>query len=191
MKPLILALFLALLSSCSAVSDFVENKEGTRQCSKTDYNAFGQYLARFEEVGRAYTKNPEFQIGSIPVCFGDTENPRFDGVCFSYASGKKEIVIKKSWWDQHSTLDENGKEDYSLIRESLLFHELGHCRLGRKHDEELLGPVGHGIQTTRIKKSMMSHNIVSSENYRKYKEGYWEELFTEETTELETLIQQP
>ena len=167
----------------------MENKEGTRQCSQTNYNAFGQYLARFEEVGRAFTKNPEFQIGDIPVCFGDTENPRFDGVCFSYASGKKEIVIKKSWWDQHSAQDENGKEDYSLIRESLIFHELGHCRLGRKHDETLL-PIPEGAQI-EIKKSMMSHNIVSAEHYRKYKNGYWEELFTGSDAGLNEAIQQP
>ena len=190
MKPLIWSLFFALLGSCAEISDFVENKEGLRRCSKTNYDAFGQYLARFEEVGRAYTKNPEFQIGDIPVCFGDTENPRFDGVCFSYASGKKEIVIKKSWWEQYNVLDESGKEDYSLLRESLIFHELGHCRLGRKHEETILVLSEQG-NNIKIKKSLMSHNIIGSEHYRKYKNAYWEELFTGSEAGLNEALQAP
>ena len=198
------------LSSCSAITDFVENKKGGRKFN-TSNPVFDKYIARFEELGREYTGDKFFQVGDIPINFGDTENPLYDGVCFSYSNGEKEIIIKKSWWDKHEKDEEtqegdtdketvneapgDGGEDkgkqekkdsYSLIQESLLFHELGHCRLGRKHEEATFDSDKEpGI---KVKKSMMSHNIVTSNSYRKYKEGYWEELFTGSTEKLENLI---
>ena len=184
-------LFILSASSCSAISDFVENKKGGRKFATTN-PIFDKYIARFEQLGKSYTKDPYFHIGDIPINFGDTENPLFDGVCFTYSNGEKEIIIKKSWWDEYEKKDtvegdekqdaeeeeEEEKEHYSLIQESLIFHELGHCHLNRKHEN---GPLSTQIP---IKRSMMSHNIVSENDYRKYKEGYWEELFTESTETL-------
>ena len=204
-------LLYGFLFSCSAVSDFVENKKGGRKFN-TSNPVFDKYIARFEELGRAYTGERYFKVGDIPINFGDTENPLYDGVCFSYSNGEKEIIIKKSWWDRHEKKGEDvqdeekekettgdvkdketeselpsedkrkeeKKESYSLIQESLIFHELGHCSLGRQHEE--------GFLASEVKKSMMSHNIVTSNSYRKYKEGYWEELFTGSTEKLESLV---
>ena len=215
------------LYSCSAISDFVENREGGRKFN-TSNPVFDKYIYRFEKYGQFYKKDKYFHVGDIPINFGDTENPLFDGVCFSYSNGEKEIIIKKSWWDRHekkeveeenqddkdikdeakevvestekdgeegeeeevvdakngASEDKEKKESYSLIQESLIFHELGHCRLGRQHLEESFEK-GLGFE---VKKSMMSHNIVTSNDYRKYKEGYWEELFTGSTEKLENLI---
>ena len=195
------------MGSCSAISDFVENKTGGRKFNTTN-PVFDKYIARFEKIGKIYTKDQYFHIGDIPVNFGDTENPLYDGVCFSYANGEKEIIIKKSWWDKHETketddekqdkTDDDDKEKetdddkeslkssgYSLIQESLLFHELGHCRLERRHEENTISSPD---DTITIKKSMMSHNIVNANDYRKYKDGYWKELFTESSDDLEKLI---
>ena len=182
---LLLAALYGPLASCSAVTDFVVNKQGTRKFDTSD-PVFDKYVARFEELGRYHTQKPFFIVGDIPINFGDTENPNYDGVCFSYANGEKEIIIKKSWWDKQEKSDkdkEDSKGGYSLIRESLLFHELGHCRLGRKHEERMV----YG----NVKRSMMSPNVVNSNDYRRYKEGYWEELFTGSTDKLLESLDKP
>ena len=212
MKRVIQFLLVLAVGSCSAISDFVENKRGGRKFSSSD-PSFDMYIARFEEVGKKYTEDPYFQVGDIPINFGDTENPMFDGVCFSYANGDKEIIIKKSWWDRHTKKKEeedtdetsekgdtsdnddgskekpkkdDEKDNYSLIRESLIFHELGHCRLNRKHEETLIS--ADDKTNIEVKKSMMSHNIITANEYRKYKDGYWAELFTGSADTLEGLI---
>jgi len=45
------------------------------------------------------------------------------GQCKSYSNGSKEIVIDQPYWNQASDVE----------REYLVFHELGHCILGREH----------------------------------------------------------
>lgn len=45
------------------------------------------------------------------------------GQCKSYSDGSKQVVIDEPYWNR---VDENE-------REYLVFHELGHCILGREH----------------------------------------------------------
>lgn len=45
------------------------------------------------------------------------------GQCKSYSNGSKEIVIDQPYWNQASDME----------REYIVFHELGHCLLGREH----------------------------------------------------------
>ena len=47
------------------------------------------------------------------------------GQCKSYSDGSKQIVIDQPFWDRASELE----------REYVVFHELGHCLLGRDHDD--------------------------------------------------------
>jgi len=47
------------------------------------------------------------------------------GQCKSYSDGSKQIVIDQSFWNSASELE----------REYVVFHELGHCLLGRDHDD--------------------------------------------------------
>ncbi len=45
------------------------------------------------------------------------------GQCKSYSNGAKQIVIDQPYWSRASDVE----------REYLVFHELGHCILGREH----------------------------------------------------------
>ena len=45
------------------------------------------------------------------------------GQCKSYSNGSKEIVIDEPYWNRATDTE----------REYLVFHELGHCILGREH----------------------------------------------------------
>ena len=162
-----------LISSCGIPLPLqkdliVKDVRSVRQFSKSD-PAFASYIQEFEVRGKVILNDGSFSVGDVPINFGDTENETFQGVCFEYPDGKKEIIIKKSWWNG---VDKN-------YRESLIFHELGHCRLGRDHRDE---KVSHdGVQH---KISLMNSIIISPIKYKEYKEQYQIELYTKETTEL-------
>lgn len=164
---------MALLTSCGIPLPLqkdlvVKDINAVRQFSTTD-PAFSKYVQEFEHNGRKILNDGSFSVGDVPINFGDTENPNFQGVCFEYPDGTKEVIIKKSWWDAVS-------EDY---RESLIFHELGHCSLGRDHLDDTWQ---NGEETH--KKSMMHSIIITPNVYDKYKEGYHKELFTQDTVTL-------
>ena len=47
------------------------------------------------------------------------------GQCKSYSDGSKKVIIDQPFWDNASDLE----------REYVVFHELGHCILGRDHND--------------------------------------------------------
>ena len=57
-------------------------------------------------------------------------------------------------------------------REVVIFHELGHCLLGRTHEDGLIVKY-----RTRVFKSIMNKNIIHESTYSKYKDYYMSELF--------------
>ncbi len=173
--PITMGLILNLISSCGMPiplkKDFIiRDKQSIRQHSSTD-PTFKPYITRFESHGKTHLNDPSFTIGDIPINFGDTENPTFQGVCFEYADGKKEIIIRKNWWNL-------APEKY---RESLLFHELGHCRLAREHQDEKFD---HDGATHKL--SLMNSVILLPSNFEEFESAYLRELFTSNT---DTLIQ--
>lgn len=146
----------------------VKDIDAVRQFSQTD-PTFASFVQEFELRGRVILNDGSFKVGDIPINFGDTENPQFQGVCFEYPDGTKEVIVKKEWWD-------NVGDDY---RESLLFHELGHCRLGRDH---LDTKQSHNDQEYKV--SMMNSVIIQPHIYKQYKSEYQQELYTYDTDEL-------
>ncbi|PIP93346.1 MAG: hypothetical protein COW00_20250 [Bdellovibrio sp. CG12_big_fil_rev_8_21_14_0_65_39_13] len=175
-KSLILLFVLTLttLSSCGLPFG-ADNKKKSQavRVNNTSNAVFSSYVASFEQVAKAETGDPQFSVGDVPVNFGDTEDPDYQGVCFTYQNGQKEIIIRETWWNAAS----------DTYRESLLFHELGHCRLGRDHDDSKILTNGQNY-----KSSMMSSVIVSPGEYDKFKMGYLKELFTQSKVQLMQLL---
>lgn len=161
-------LLFTTLSSCGVPLPL---QSAVRQFSTTD-KAFESYITEFEQLGKTINKDISFVIGDIPVNFGNIENienDSFQGVCYTYTDGSKEVIIRKTWWDNHT-------DDY---RRSLIFHELGHCRLDREHlddTREVSGEV--------LKISMMNSVIVRPRDYERFTDPYHEELFTQDTADL-------
>lgn len=173
---IIFGLFImAQLSSCGLPfgADFIKKKAGEVRSNNSTNPVFTSYIASFEQAARAETGNTQFTIGDVPINFGDTENPDFQGVCFTYENGQKEIIIRESWW---STAEDS-------YRESLLFHELGHCSLNREHDDSTFQ-----VQSKSYKSSMMSSVIVAPRDYNAYKSAYWKELFTQSKSQLMQML---
>lgn len=147
----------------------VKYGDASRQFETTN-PVFNSYIASFEQKGKVITNDGNFEVGDIPINFGNTEDDDFQGVCFEYPDGKKEIIIRKAWWDATSN------DEY---RESLIYHELGHCKLGRDHLD-----VNMTVDDKVFKGSMMNSKIVPPSDYQSLKEEYHMELFTNDTTEL-------
>lgn len=162
-KLLTLLLMTLIFASCGLnEKKHIQQKEGTRQFAVSD-PTFKAQAESFTTYARTYLSKPDFVIGDIPINFGDTENPNFDGVCNTYSNGAKEVIIKKSWWDTASASQ----------REIMIFHELGHCSLNRDHDSELLSKDNYVV-----KASIMNPTIPGSAHYQQYKTAYLSELFT-------------
>lgn len=172
MKKLTSTLFslltIAILStSCGMpiLGKHVEKKGGSRLHSTTD-STFSSYVAAFEAEAKVTTSDPSFVVGDIPINFGTPENNNFQGVCYIYSDGTREIIVRANWW-QSATDDD---------KESLIFHELGHCRLDREHDNS---------QTpTHDKASLMHEVIVRGLTFQKHRSAYVNELFTQDKTTI-------
>ncbi len=133
-----------------------------RQYDQSD-SVFASYIQSFEEKGRQYFNDPSFQIGDIPINFGIPADDSYKGVCYTYPDNTKEIIIDQAWWSSAS-------HEY---REALLFHELGHCRLNRRHQDEIIAS-----SFGAYKSSLMNAKIVVPREYAPLKEEYLRELFT-------------
>lgn len=170
MKKLLIFLSVTLyLSACGLPIPFINdqvNKDAgeSRQFESTN-PVFHSYIEEYEQKGKSATGKQNFKVNDIPVNFGDTENIAFQGVCFEYFDGKKEIIIRESWW-------KNVNEQY---RKSLLFHELGHCHLNREHLEETLK-----VSDQTHKVSLMHSIVLTPKEFQSYEEEYMHELFTQD-----------
>jgi hypothetical protein len=174
MKQLMIFLLLLLINSCGLpiIRDLVKKDEQTRLHNTTN-PVFNSYVSSFEAAGKKNGVN--VSAGNVPINFGDTENENHRGICATYQDGSKEIIIQESWWNTQS-------EDF---KESLIYHELGHCLLGRDHDDQTVNVAGQDFKT-----SMMNQRIVSPIHYSPNKESYHKELFTQQSSDLITALNQ-
>lgn len=116
MKKLIPLLF--LMSCGKSIQDFLHINGSPIKKSKTDIT-FNKFVESFSE---------QFDvIINVPIIFKKI-NYNYAGVCIKYSTGYKEIQINSIHW-----------ENYSLEqKEQLVYHELGHCVLNRKHNDLLM-----------------------------------------------------
>lgn len=163
MRTLILLTLMLLVTSCGVQvnSKHTQYLEGTKQYA-VSASEFEPYIASFEKEAAQTLEEPDFKVGDIPINFGDTTDEDYDGVCNTYSDGTKEILIKKSWWQSTDVTQ----------REIMIYHELGHCRLGRDHDEER-----RVAGTHTYKLSIMNPVIPSSADYVSQKNAYLTELY--------------
>lgn len=154
-----------LTSSCGMpiIGKHMERKSGTSRLFSSTDNTFAPYVAQFEAYGKSISNNDNFSVGDVIVNFGVPEENAFQGVCYIYSNDAREIIIRADWWNNASDSD----------KESLLFHELGHCRLDREHDDST-----EVIANQSVKLSMMHTVIVLGGQYSNHRSGYLTEMFT-------------
>jgi len=87
--------------------------------------ALWPYFQRFEEEAAARNIEVDLRDAYITGLISDISTNHVLGQC-SYSSSNPHLVtIDKPFWNQAS----------DLSKEFVVFHELGHCYLGRLHDE--------------------------------------------------------
>jgi hypothetical protein len=129
---------------------------------KLQLGQFASYVEMFE--AEASTHGQSVKVTDLVVRFGAMENPYERGICEIAGDETPVITINEEAWDQMS-------EDE---REPLMFHELGHCVLKRKHRADQIGP---GVPA-----SLMNPYTIAGWTYGQYKKHYIDELFTQTNT---------
>lgn len=116
------------------------------------------HINKFQEEGKK--QHLDIRITNLIVQFESLERPTI-GECYdeNWSNGSPKLVLDPDYW----------KTAFPLERETLIFHELGHCYLGRDHDDTIL--------STGIHKSLMSSTLIPTKEYKSNKDYYSKELF--------------
>ncbi len=113
MKKLIIIFTISItLFSCEDAFEYFLDAELESYFQAFEYEAALRHVDITEELA---------QVSGFII---DIEGAGVVGQCRSYASGDHEVVIDRIRWNN---LD-------AFQKEYLVFHELGHCVLGRSHD---------------------------------------------------------
>jgi len=138
------------------------------RAAHVDQSEFTGYINRFEETGKRLGKDLRGSAHSIPITFGSTREESAYGECRWHLLYGNRIIINEERW--HS-LDE-------LTKQSLIFHELGHCMLGRHHDDsEIIVKHSDREGEETFPKSLMNTVLVNGRVFESHREHYERELF--------------
>jgi len=140
------ALILTLLCGCGRAQRHVDG--------------FETELSAFEEAARV--EGRAIDTSNLVIEFGQVE-PGKAANCQITDQGPI-VQVKESIWTGYD------RED----REALIFHELGHCLLGRQHVADTLVEKPDGYWAPR---SLMVRNCVRGQMYQIYRSDYVRELF--------------
>lgn len=122
---------------------------------------FQAYVNRFAQVARADNQNVE--INNIVIEYDEKMASNILGIC--YYSRVRRVTINPRFWNSRYTSNAG--------REQLMFHELGHCLMGRGHnDQELVSQDGY-----RMPASIMNSYFFSPSWYAGNLNYYLGELF--------------
>jgi hypothetical protein len=130
---------------------------------------FQRYLDHFQAYSVQYGHDVPPVKNLLGVTFGPTQDADVAGLCiWGFLSGRQILINKEQWKD----LDD-------LSRESLVFHELGHCALNRAHNADLISGAETGLKADDKKypKSLMNPVFVNGTTYKKLQDYYLRELF--------------
>ncbi len=147
-----------------------KNAQSIRQFNVTNAD-LRPYVDRFAEKYLTYGGHLEVKISEIPVNFGDTGDKV--GVCLIYTNNEREVLVDLEWWNKQG----------NRRKELLIFHELGHCALGRHHDDSK-------VEGTNYATTIMNPTLISSKDYINFLDPYHFELFTGSSDALTSAVKQ-
>ena len=135
-------------------------------CSKEDFVApidadLLEYFERFKVEGEKRGIVVDYEAAGIEGHIENISGKGVTGKCIKYSNGDKEVKIDGYYWKQYRNME----------KEFLIFHELGHCFLGRDH-LDTADDLGNCISI------MHSTNLVCMNNYYSgTRDEYLDELF--------------
>lgn len=112
------------------------------------------YINEFLDIGQVQNlPETEVILGEVP---GEAI-----GVCNHYSNGKKQIILDHSYWNQATEVEKT----------ILVWHELGHCVLDRRHMDIMLPDT--------CPYSIMYYQQFDTNCFDKHYDHYVQELFNE------------
>jgi len=153
----VLALFIVIATGCSEDEPVYDVPP-----------EFQTYVDRFIVEAAKYGQDIDFSDTGLSIQFRDAVDQETGGVCL----GNHQIEIEKFFWDDLSEFDKEG----------LIFHELGHCELGRPHRNDKLP---NGEWASRMRGSPIPDGDNAVINYAGSRlEYYRQEFFTNTSTAI-------
>jgi hypothetical protein len=183
LKILILSLSISLFSSCATIN--VTPNMSEYESGYHSDKEFIKYIERFKKIGGSAAQQVRVNMTFGTLGYSDPENDSNTvGLCYRLS---RLVLIDKKWWKDN---------DSDLKREELIFHELGHCALGRGHTgfkpsegviryyldltAEFLGIIERkGYLQDGCPYSYMYPYVLSENCIEKHREHYYKELFSE------------
>jgi hypothetical protein len=154
-------LLLIVISFTSCQKDFFEAESPT--IIESDIaNELLPYFSSFENEARKHGININYESANVTAEIQLINDGNVAGTCTTNGHDLRHIVIDQSFWNSAS----------NLLREMVVFHELGHCILGRGHTE---GSFQNGICRSIMRSGLGSCQDAYNLPNRDY---YIEELFT-------------
>lgn len=154
-----------ILFSCYNDSNLIESDVRTESDSSAKYEnvdpLLWDYFETFEE--EATRRGSSIRLDQLALFAGIEEIHEDDvaGQCSYSSQSPNEITIDLSFWNQTN----------SAYRELVVFHELGHCVLGRGHRDE---ENEHGLCVSMMNSGLSGCNVLYNNTNRK---AYLDELF--------------
>lgn len=125
-------------------------------------NEFSGFVQTFESTSAGLGQ--DMTINDLVLEFGSTPSMNETGVCEITEGETPRVTINERIWTNLTLMD----------RQEVIFHELGHCVLRRKHQE---GTVTVGGYWGTIPNSIMYPYRIPGSIYEPNQEYYDEELF--------------
>jgi len=101
------------------------SSNSTQTNSTNDTNSIEYYFNKFEQEAYEQGFSIDLAAQGINYKFEDIEQEFVAGMCTYNSHEPNQITIDREFWQKAS----------NSLREMVIFHELGHCALGRDHRE--------------------------------------------------------
>ncbi|MEZ5042156.1 MAG: hypothetical protein R2828_19825 [Saprospiraceae bacterium] len=159
-----MALFLGACQIDQGFTDIevpVEEEEEVIAAYPGVEEALWVYFDRFEKEGVLRGLEIDLREAAVTGLIKEIEEDGVAGQCSYGSHQSNHVAIDKQFWDQAS----------DLLREFVVFHELGHCNLGRDHRE--------AAKADGTCESIMASGVGDCrDNYKSItREAYLDELF--------------
>ena len=119
-----LLFLLCIVFSWSCQNDSLEDEE-PEITNENIASLLTPYFETFREKALEYDLVVDYSEANVTAELKSINEGSIAGTCTTNGNDLRHIVIDQSFWNQAS----------HLIREMVIFHELGHCILGRGHTE--------------------------------------------------------
>jgi hypothetical protein len=162
-RSLLILFSLFLFSQCEQVILEQEEVEESSELGGNINSELAPFFITFQEEARRYGLEIDYESSNVTAQLEQINNGNVAGTCTTNGHNLRDIVIDQSFWDRASP----------LLREMVIFHELGHCVLGRGHFE---GQFNNGVCQSIMRSGLGSCIDAYNANNRDY---FIDELFLE------------